>query len=169
MTHDWAALIAEHDHHVVLALLARGERLGRARELAHDAWSAIYEAHRAGRLPRLELPGLVIRQATFLALDGHRERRWPTLEVEALQVAAPQSSPEAAAAAREALALTGSALERCPPRAREVFSTALAHPELDHAALAQRLGLSLQRVRQTLHEVRTRLRQALRATSEERP
>lgn len=160
---DWPALIARHHHPVVLALLARGVRLKRARELASDAFAHLYEAHRAGRLPSLELPGLAIRQATYLLLQELRPRPHLPLdgapEVQALE--APGGTPEARAAAREELDLARAALDHLGPRARALYQLQLEHPEVAHAELAPRAGVSLQRFRQTLCEVRARLRAAL--------
>ena len=53
---DWEGLIARHDRAVVLALLSRGLRIHEAREIAHDAWSRLFEQRRAGKLPTFELP-----------------------------------------------------------------------------------------------------------------
>jgi RNA polymerase sigma-70 factor (ECF subfamily) len=70
----WEALIRAHDRRVVLSLLASGVPLARAKEIAHDAWTRLIEQQRLGRLERLELPGLAIRQARFLWLDELRAR-----------------------------------------------------------------------------------------------
>src|SRR4051812_40692516 len=91
----WGALIARHDHKVVVALLARGVALAQARELAHQAWIRLIAQQRAGRLDRLELPGLAIRQASFLALDAARRRAAGTADeatADADAVAGPEAS-----------------------------------------------------------------------------
>jgi len=160
---DWPRLIEQHHHPVVLALLARGVRLRRARELASDAFAHLYLAHRLGRLPTLDLPGLAIRQATFLLLQGLRPRRHLPLDgaPEVAGLEAGGASPEARAAARQELDLARAALAGLGPRARELYQLQLEHPEVAHADLAPRAGVSLQRFRQTLCEVRARLRAAL--------
>src|SRR4051812_35422239 len=71
----WNELIARHDHRVVVSLVARGLRLPEARELAQQTWARLIAQQCAGRLARLELPGLAIRQAAFLALDAARAER----------------------------------------------------------------------------------------------
>jgi DNA-directed RNA polymerase specialized sigma24 family protein len=159
---DWPRLIERHQHAVVLALLARGVRLRRARELAQDAFGRLYEAHRLGRLEAVQLPGLAIRQATFLLLQELRPAHLP-LEAapEVLALEAGGGTPEQHLQARQALERTRAALQRCSPRARALYELQLDHPELAHAELAPRAGVSLQRFRQTLCEVRARLRAAL--------
>jgi RNA polymerase sigma-70 factor (ECF subfamily) len=159
----WGALIARHDHRVVLALVARGVRIDEAREFAHRAWIRLIEQQRAGRLAQLELPGLAIRQAGFLALDEARRR-----------AAAGQSHPDAGAALldpdataedrlihREALQRARDELSRCSPQARRLFELIYANPGMPHAEVARTLGLSVQRVRQSLCELRARLRAAI--------
>src|SRR5262245_35043530 len=70
----WQALVALHDRRVIVSLLARGIPLDRARDLAQETWARLWEQHREGKLPRLELPGLAVRQAAFLAADDARRR-----------------------------------------------------------------------------------------------
>jgi len=60
----WNAVVAKHERRVLVALVARGAPIDVAREVAQQAWLRIYEQHRAGRLAKLELPGIVVRQAT---------------------------------------------------------------------------------------------------------
>ncbi len=52
-------------------------------------------------------------------------------------------------------------LSGCSSSAREVFRLVYGGDGLSHAEVAQRVGLSLQRVRQILCEVRARLRVAM--------
>jgi RNA polymerase sigma-70 factor (ECF subfamily) len=68
---------------------------------------------------------------------------------------------EATVAARERLARARAELERCSPAARRVFAAVYEDPDAPHAAAAEKLGMSVQRVRQTLCEVRGRLRRAV--------
>lgn len=168
----WRELIARHDRAVVLSLLARGVRLERAKELAHDAWSRLYEQQALGRLDRLELPGLAIAQAGFLAAqDGRRaqkEGRTARLDDlgEAKDWADGSSSAEDRLASRQALETARQVLAGCSDRSREVFLLAYDSPEVPHADIARRVGLSVQRVRQILWEVRGRIRAALKESSD---
>jgi RNA polymerase sigma factor (sigma-70 family) len=164
----WGALIARHDHKVVVALLARGVALAQARELAHQAWIRLIAQQRAGRLDRLELPGLAIRQASFLALDAARRRAAGTrgeTTADADAVAGPEASIEDRLIGREQLARAEAELARCSPQARKLFALLYGNPGMRHAEAARRLGLSVQRVRQTLCEVRARLRVAIEQES----
>src|SRR5688500_15774579 len=68
----WAGLSRRHHRRVLVALLARGIPADRARDITQETWARLVEHQGAGRLDRLELPGLAIRQATFLALDEAR-------------------------------------------------------------------------------------------------
>lgn len=162
---DWSALICLYDETVFLSLLASGVRPARARELCHDTWARLYEQWRTGRLDVLKLPGLAVAQARFLTLiDGRRARTVPAAaEVgEVLECPDLHASPEERFASRELLTQVERALEACPLRARQLFELAFEHPDVSHAELAQRSGISLQRLRQTLCEVRARLRAALK-------
>jgi DNA-directed RNA polymerase specialized sigma24 family protein len=159
----WTLLIKRHDQKVVVALLARGVLLERARELAQETWLRLMEQQRLGRLAELTLPGLAIVQAGFLAAN---DRRRPTCEslvpfAASDGQAATGPSAEDTAIGRQRLALLGDALAACPPSARRVFMEVYDHPELGYAEVAARVGLSVQRVKQIVFEVRKRLRQAL--------
>jgi RNA polymerase sigma-70 factor (ECF subfamily) len=163
----WGVLIERHDHRVVVSLVARGIRLGAARELAHRTWIRLIDQQRAGRLTRLELPGLAVRQAGFLALDAARRRDPELADADAADdaeaLADPNPDAELRLIRREELARAHTELARCPPAAREVFTLLYTNPGMSHAEAARRLGLSVQRVRQTLCEVRARLRLAIEA------
>lgn len=159
---DWTKLMQTHNHAVVVSLLARGLKLSAARELASETWALLFERWEQGRLTELEFPGLAIRQAAFLFADAFRARRHESLEG-ALEVSDCSAGPESVLAAREELALTSHALSRLTPRAREVFTEVMSRPDDSHAEVAQSLGLSLQRLRQTLCEVRARLRGEVRS------
>lgn len=162
----WAALVARHDRRVVVTLLARGLPLDRARDVAQETWARLWEQHRGGKLERLELPGLAVRQAAFLATDEARRSTRIARDIEAStdateEVADAAAGPDERLATREGLARALAELGRMPPRAREVFVAVYERPEASHAETAQRLGLSVQRLRQTLCEVRARLRAAM--------
>ena len=57
--------------------------------------------------------------------------------------------------------LLNAELATASPRARGVFLSVLEAPEAGHAALARKEGLSLQRFRQVLCEVRAKLRRGV--------
>ncbi len=163
LTEDrWEGLIRLYDPSVFLSLLASGVRPLAARELCHDTWSRLYEQWREGRLDVLALPGLAITQARFLALDANRRARGPRVELEhAMEHPDPHASPEDRVAAKQLVGRVEVALEACPKRARALFELSMTHPDVPQAELAERSGISLQRLRQSLCEVRARLRDAL--------
>jgi RNA polymerase sigma-70 factor (ECF subfamily) len=155
----WSQLIARHQHKVLVAVLARGIPLERARELVQETWLRLMEQQRAGRLESLVLPGLAIVQAGFLAANERRRGHLLPLLAPAEEIAA--ASAEEVVIGRERLARVERALEGCPAGARRVFELVYDHPELGYAEIAARVGLSVQRVKQVVFEVRKRLRDAL--------
>jgi RNA polymerase sigma-70 factor (ECF subfamily) len=147
-------------------LLARGVRANRAEEIVQETWARLVAKSRAGELERLELPGLAIAQAIHFSLDDARQQKArvaASLEEsdDALSIADPAPGALDRLVSREALARALAELERCPPKARDVFALVYDNPELAHVEAARQAGLSVQRVRQTLCEVRARLRAAM--------
>lgn len=69
----WEGRIRAHGHRVLVSLLALGLPPERAREIAQATWLRLMEQEAAGALAEVELPGLAIRQARFLALDAIRQ------------------------------------------------------------------------------------------------
>lgn len=158
----WNALVLRHNHRVVVALLARGVRVDRAKDLAQEAWIRLIERQREGRLSHLSLPGLAITQATFLALEEGRRTKRRELEcAEELNLPDPAADAEAQLMTGERIARAEAVLSGCSPSARAVFRLVYGGDGLSHAEVAQHVGLSLQRVRQILCEVRKLLRSAM--------
>jgi RNA polymerase sigma factor (sigma-70 family) len=160
----WAALIAQHNHKIVVALLARGISLDQARELTQETWLRLMQQQRTGRLSHLTLPGLAIVQAGFLAANLRRRAAVAaqTLPLEATAgLPTGTGSLEDGLIGRQRLERLAQALEACPSSARRVFEQVYDHPELSYAEVAPRVGLSVARVKQIVFEVRKRLRAAL--------
>ena len=158
---DWDAAIRTHDHKVVLSLLALGVGPETAREVAQTTWAKLIEKDRRGELAEIALPGLAIRQARFLALDELKRR---STEDKALRVVPPPShppDPERAIASRQRLEHVVAALSGQPANTRTIFRLVYTPPHLSHAQTAERVGLSIQRVRQILCETRKLLRESL--------
>lgn len=153
----WARAVDRHGRRVVVHLLAMGVELEAAREIAQRAWARIFEQHAEGRLERLELPGVVIKQARFFALDARRRRT----DVPAAVMPIVDRDPEQQLLEREQLHTAALAIEKCSPRAQCVFRMAYDDPSRPHADIAAEVGLSVQRVRQILCEVRRAVRDAL--------
>jgi RNA polymerase sigma-70 factor (ECF subfamily) len=168
----WSALVQKHNHRVVVTLLARGVRIDRAKDIAQEAWMRLIEQQKSGKLDRLQLPGLAITQAVFLSLEAARRESGVRKheQIDEPAVAARLADPREDAEARM---LTGERVERalevlsgCSPSAKQVFRLAYGGDGLSHAEVAERVGLSLQRVRQILCEVRAKLRTALEGSEE---
>ena len=154
-------LIARHQQRVLVTILARGIPLERARELAQETWLRLMEQQRAGRLGALD-PARAGDRAGGLpggerAPPGRRRGPvWPWPAEPACHHTAEES-----VIGRERLARVERALADCPAGARRVFELVYDHPELGYAEVASRVGLSVQRVKQIVFEVRKRLRSAL--------
>lgn len=163
----WGALVQRHDRRVLVALLARGLRIDQAKDVAQETWLRLIEQQRAGRLASLTLPGLAVAQATFLACDAVRKsarvRRVEGGDADdaATDVADPGADAEMRLIANQRLARAEAVLARCSPSARAVFRLAYGDAPLTHAEIAARVGLSTQRVRQIVCEVRKVLRAAI--------
>lgn len=157
----WDEAIRRHDRRVYLSVLALGLAPERAREIAQSAWTRLMEKHADGGLPELELPGLAIRQARFLALNEHARSRTEKRVLAAVPDPAPAGDVEREVASRAELARVLAALETCSPTARRVFRLVYATPGGDAASAARAIGLSLQRIRQILCETRAQIRKSL--------
>jgi RNA polymerase sigma-70 factor (ECF subfamily) len=157
----WDDAIRQWDHRVYLSVLALGLPPDRAREIAQTTWTKLMEKHAAGTLRELELPGLAIRQARFLALNdlsrGKTERR--VLAAVPDEPTAPDLERQLTSRAEVARVLT--ALATCSPTARRVFRLVYATAGGTPALAAEEVGLSLQRVRQILCETRAHIRKQL--------
>ena len=128
----------------------------------------LVEQQRHGRLERLQLPGLAIAQATFLALEAARRegattRRHDPIDEPAIAAALadPRADAESRLVTEERVECALEVLATCSASAKKVFRLAYGGDGLSHTEVAERVGLSLQRVRQILCEVRAKLRTAL--------
>lgn len=159
----WNSLIAKYNHRVVVALLARGVSIDRAKDVAQDAWVRLIEQQRAGNLRELKLPALAVTQAIFLSIDAARRdgRERATFDDEAEDIADPCPPPDLRMMSEERFAIADKVLGKCAPSARKVFELAYGGEGLSHAEVAARVGLSTQRVRQIVCEVRKLLRAAI--------
>jgi RNA polymerase sigma-70 factor (ECF subfamily) len=167
----WDEIVRRFSHQVRLALLARGVALDAVDDLVQEAWMRLVQQQRAGRLRTLELPGLAIAQAGWLALEAQRTiaRRAalaqfapaPALEIEAVADTGAEADPAALALRHERALLVRRALAECTPREREVFEAVYDRDARTHADVARATGLSVQRVRQLLCNARARVRRAL--------
>ena len=162
----WDCLIRQHQRRVIVSLLGLGLGLDRARDVAQTAWAHVMEKHQRGELAELQMPGLVIAQARFIAIDElRRERRQG-------QILVPLGSheglsgddPAALCVQRERASRVLAALSELSPTVQQVFRF-VCRDGLNCDEAARMLGLSTQRVRQILCEARKRLRVALEEES----
>jgi RNA polymerase sigma-70 factor (ECF subfamily) len=144
----------------MLSLLAHGVLPAQAKEMAQEAWLRLITQADAKKLDRLELPGLAIRQALFLARSEARKPGQSNQPLEDAPEAA-TDSPEELFFDRERLQKAHDRLQDLAPSARAVFERLYGDPQLSHAEVAARVGLSVQRVRQIVCEVRKVLRAEL--------
>lgn len=159
----WDEMMRRHGRRVVVALVSRGVPLERAKELAQDAWMRVIDRHRAGLIPELQLPGLIITQAGFLARDDMRREERRARLGEPRQHAANHMAIdlEQQLDARQQLRVVRSVLDHASPNARRVFALLYGERALTPAEAAAELGLSVQRIRQIVCELRKRMRNEL--------
>jgi RNA polymerase sigma-70 factor (ECF subfamily) len=166
----WNEIVRRHSHRVRLHLIALGVPWDAAEDLVQEVWVRLVEQQRAGRLLTLDLPGLAIAQAQWLALETRRTwaRRAAIVPIVAAtgleaEVADPHNGNDPAARAEqdEYARRVRVALAACPPRMRQVILAVYGGEPRTHAEVARLLGLSVQRVRQTVCEARARIRRAL--------
>jgi len=157
----WDDAIRRHDRQVYLSLLAFGLAPDRAREIAQMAWTRLIEQHAKGALPELELPGLAIRQARFLALNEHQRVKTEMRVLAAVPDPPEEPGVDRVIASRQELDRVLAALATATPTQRKVFRLVYATPGGTAATAAQTVGLSLQRVRQILCETRAHIRKEM--------
>lgn len=154
----WGTIEARHRRRVLVSLLALGLGVEEARDVSQDAWTRVWQQHRAGALASLVFPGIVIAQARFLAHDLLRRRRLAPERAE-VDAASAEPTAEDRLVAVQSLARVQRSLAQVTPSKREVFRLA-CDEGLPHLEISQRVGLSTQRVKQIVWEVRTILRAA---------
>jgi RNA polymerase sigma factor (sigma-70 family) len=162
---DWRRLIEGHHHRVVLGLVASGFEFDRARDLANEAWARLMEKDRTSGLGEIKLPGLAIVQARFLAWEERRReakrtRHQPDDSGPAAEelVVDRQPSPEQRLLSRQQVQRALEVVAASGASTQRLFRLLYAEPSLSHARAAEQLGLSVQRVRQILCELRKRVR-----------
>lgn len=157
----WDDAIRQHDRRVYLSVLALGLAPDRAREIAQATWTRLIEQHARGALAQLELPGLAIRQARFLAFNELKRTKVEARTLAAVPDAQEAPDIERVVSGRQEIDRVLAALATCSPTARRVFRLVYATPNGTAATAAKEIGLSLQRVRQILCETRAHIRKAL--------
>jgi RNA polymerase sigma-70 factor (ECF subfamily) len=162
---DWQEAIREHNRRVVVSLLALGLQLADAEDTAQRAWMKLMKQHEEGKLLVVKLPGLAITQARFFALsslrqDGKRESKTDRIDAGGVVLSFP-TQPESQLLSKEQLAKALAVLSNSHDNAQRVFRMLYDDPPPTHAQVAEKIGLSVQRVRQILWEVRKKMRDAM--------
>lgn len=158
---SWDLIIRQHDHRVLLSVLALGLRPDRARDIVQATWIRLIEKDRSGALLSAEFPALAIVQARFLALDELRRQVKETQHQTGAADSVEALDAERAMLNREQLARASAVLAELPPSAQRLFRLLYAVPPMPYDKAAAELGLSLQRARQIMCEARKKLRLAI--------
>lgn len=165
---QWSELIRLHHRGVVLSLVATGFEFRAAEELAHEAWARLIEKQQQGRLTEVRLPGLAITQARFLAWEDRRRQALQRTRNVAVNDGAAEHllvdrnpDPEQRLLSRQQVHQALDVVARAPSSTQRLFCLLYAEPTLPHADVARAMGLSVQRVRQILCELRKDVRAAL--------
>jgi RNA polymerase sigma-70 factor (ECF subfamily) len=157
----WDDAIRRHDRRVYLSVLALGLAPDRAREVVQSTWTRLMERQAEGALTEIELPGLAIRQARFLALNELERGRTEKRVLAAVPDQPAPPGPDRVAASKDEIDRVLAALATCSPTARQIFRLVYATPGGTPATAAREVGLSLQRVRQIICETRKHIRAAI--------
>jgi RNA polymerase sigma factor (sigma-70 family) len=159
----WDEAFRTHQHHVVISLVAAGVRPDRAVDLAQATWTRLMEQDRAGKLAEVRLPGIALAQARLLALEERRRevRRRGTSLADDDEMESSAADPEQHALDREQIDRALAVVAAAAPTAQRVFRLVYGEPPVDYERAASEVGLSLQRVRQILCELRAKIRDAL--------
>jgi len=156
---EWARLVARHHRTVWLSVVAMGVDPEVARDVVQATWAKLLSQIEAGVIVDIRWPGLAITQARFIALDELRRARMRRPANAALEeVPGSASDPQAHLLNREQLARAARALAGCSAQEQRVFRHVYEDPSRPHVEIAAEVGLSVQRVRQIICEVRKKVR-----------
>ncbi|TMQ11331.1 MAG: hypothetical protein E6J91_23460 [Deltaproteobacteria bacterium] len=113
----WDDAIRRHDRRIYLSVLALGIGPERAREIAQAAWTRLIEQHQRGALDEIELPGLAIRQARFLAFNELARNRVENRVLAAVPDPPSEPDVERVVGSRQEIERVLAALATCSPTA----------------------------------------------------
>jgi RNA polymerase sigma-70 factor (ECF subfamily) len=155
-------LYAENRARLHRFLLRRVGDAGEAEDVTHEAFLRLLGAY-GGRPPESPM-AMLYRIAVNIVRDGIRRDRFRHAQVAGLTepvcAVPPESDPETHAAARQRLERLRRAIDRLPPRCREVF---LLHKigGRSHSEVAEMLGISRNMVEKHVIRAFSRLRDEL--------
>ncbi len=156
---EWARM---HHRRLVNYLLALGVPLHRAEEIAQTTWETLMEKERAGKLLRIDMPGLALAQARFLALEYKRSELPRIASADSLDEAlvVRDEHPERALVSRNQIDRAMNTVSQMSEQRQFIFQQFYKFNQ-SAPDIAKETSLSVQRVRQILCEVRGELRAAL--------
>lgn len=157
----WERLFRAHGRRVEVALLAKGVPLQAARDATQAAWLKMLEQVERGTLKELRLPAYAITLARNLSIDAWRKGRFesPTADGAVLERRLSGATDlQELAISRQQLDCMRSRLETCSARKQRIFARRFADA-WQARQIAEAEGMSVQRVRQSLSELRARLRE----------
>lgn len=162
---DWDAMVQRYDRAVWLKLLALRVPPDRAEDLKQMVWEKLIGKWQRGELQYLQMPGLALQQAEFIARQSWRKSKCRgtdnVLELSDKRVASLAGDGEQHVLNRAILQKAFSLVRAASPMARQVFQLTYRPPGKTANQVGQHLGISEQRVRQILCELRARLRKSV--------
>lgn len=162
---DWNALAKRYDRVIWLRLLALRVPVQQAHDLKQVVWETLISKWQQGEFDYLQMPGLALKQADFVAKRSWRKPRCEgadnIAELSDKRVASLAGDAEKSVLDRARLQEILALVDTASATARRVFRLTYSPPGKTAAEVAQTVGLSEQRVRQTLCELRALLRGSL--------
>ncbi len=162
---EWEGIIRAHDRRVFVSVLALGVRADRARDVVQTTWTRLMEKDRRGEITKDNIAALGVAQARFLALDELRRANDEKRRSDGVPEQLDDLDPEQLLLGRERLERAAAVLAASSPSAQHLFRLLYAEPPVDYVQAAAKVGISLQRARQVMCELRKKLRAALEETS----
>ena len=155
----WTIVVARYQVLILSIFLGYAITHSRAKEMCQEVWLKLYLRARNGLIEVLSLPGLPIREARYRAIDELRGQRraGQTAPLSSVTLPSLEPSAEEQASRRSELFQARRMLRALPKRQRQVMLLAAVRGT-PHAEVAQMLGISTARAKQTLSDARARLR-----------
>lgn len=154
----WSTWAKDFGHLVWLRLLSHRIAPDRARELSQEVWEQLYRRWINGTLVDVKMPGLALSHADFLALSERRRRTETPLGRDHEWETVRPRDAEQHMLDRAHLARVVREVRSCSSTVQRIFELRYYPPGMSTVEISHELGLSHQRVRQILCELRQRIR-----------
>jgi RNA polymerase sigma factor (sigma-70 family) len=159
---DWCVLAEAHDRVVWLYLLGRRVPVDQAEDLKQEVWATLIHKWQNGELAYIQMPGLALHQAELLIRRAQSARRCVAadnvVELADKRQRGQAGDIEAWILDRARLQRTLAVVDASPATMRAVFEHTYRGAAMSPEQVAAKIGISTQRVRQTLCKLRERLR-----------